>query len=124
MRKFHFDYDAANDDLFVYRKDSKSEGGVEIGRLLLDFNNKDGLVGIEFMDATSLLASSTGLSKKAVSSILRNLRECKVELDVWRNSIVTIRVMFLSEGNEQVLWNFSLPQISEENSPLAKLAVS
>ena len=124
MQKFHFDYDAANDDLFVYRKDSKSEGGVEIGCILLDFNSKDGLVGIEFMDATSFLASSTGLSKKAVGSLLRSLKECRVELDVWRNSIVTIRVAFLSEGNEQVLWNFSLPQISEENSPLAKLAVS
>lgn len=124
MQKFQFDYDSAHDDLFIYRKDSKSEGGVEIGRLMLDFNRKDGLVGIEFTDATEFLSSSTGLPKKSISSIIRNLKECRVELDVWRNAIVTIRVLFLSESKEQVLWNFSVPRISEENSPLGKIAVS
>ena len=122
MQKFQFDYDSAHDDLFIYKKDSKSEGGVEVGRLLLDFNKKDGLVGIEFPDATEFLASSTGLTKKAVRNIIQNLKECKVELDVWRNSIVTIRVLFLSERNEQVLWNFSVPKLSEESSPLAKVS--
>ncbi len=122
MQKFQFDYDSAHDDLFIYKKDSKSEGGVEVGRLLLDFNKKDGLVGIEFPDATGFLASSTGLTKKAVRNIIQNLKECRVELDVWRNSIVTIRVLFLSERNEQVLWNFSVPKLSEESSPLAKVS--
>jgi len=123
MQKFQFDYDSAHDDLFIYKKDSKSEGGVEVGRILLDFNKKDGLVGIEFPDATGFLASSTGLTKKAVRNIIQNLKECKVELDVWRNSIVTIRVLFLSERNGQVLWNFSVPKLSEESS-LAKAAGS
>ncbi len=123
MQKFQFDYDSAHDDLFIYKKDSKSEGGVEVGRILLDFNKKDGLVGIEFPDATGFLASSTGLTKKAVRNIIQNLKECKVELDVWRNSVVTIRVLFLSERNGQVLWNFSVPKLSEESS-LAKAAGS
>ena len=124
MQKFQFDYDSEHDDLFLYRKNSKSEGGVEIGRLLLDFNRKDGLVAIEFMHAIDFLSSSTGLSKKAIRGIIGNLKECRVEVEVWRNAIVTIKVLFLGESREQVLWNFSVPRVSDDSSAMAKMAVS
>ena len=123
MRKFQFDYDPSNDDLFIYRKDSKSEGGVEVGRVLLDFNRKDGLVGIEFMHATDFLASSTRLTKKTIRSMLRSLKECKVGVEVWRNAITTIKVLLVAE-KEQVMWNFSVPRVSEESSVMARMGVS
>lgn len=44
MKKFEFDYDAQNDDLFVYDKETKSTASVEIGDVVLDFGRSKGLV--------------------------------------------------------------------------------
>ena len=38
MKEFKFSYDEGNDDLFVYLDGSKSEGAVEIGDFVFDFN--------------------------------------------------------------------------------------
>ncbi len=122
MKKFQFSYDEDNDGLFLFRKNSKSEGGVELGPVLLDFNSKDGLVGLELMHATEFLASSLRLSKSEVKEILKNLVECKVELKVWRNHIATIQVLFLAENSKEALWNLSVPQMQEARSPASGVA--
>ncbi len=113
MRKFQFSYDGEHDDLFLFRKNSKSEGGVELGPVLLDFNSKEGLVGIELMHVSEFLASSLRIPKKAVKEMLDNLVECRVELNLWRNHITTIQVLFLAKDKREVLWSMSVPQVQK-----------
>ncbi|MBD3361480.1 DUF2283 domain-containing protein [Candidatus Woesearchaeota archaeon] len=52
MKKFNFSYDKENDDLFLYNHNSKSAGSVEVGDIILDFNNKKELVGIQINKAS------------------------------------------------------------------------
>ena len=49
-QEFKFDYDESSDDLFLFSPKSKSKGSVEFGDIVLDFNNKKELVGIELIN--------------------------------------------------------------------------
>ncbi len=40
MQKFNFSYDKENDDLFLFSPKSKSKGSIDLGQIVLDFNNK------------------------------------------------------------------------------------
>ena len=59
MQKFNFSYDKEHDDLFLHRPDSKSKGSVEIGNLILDYNSKKELVGLQIMGASKVLQDLT-----------------------------------------------------------------
>ncbi|MCK4326864.1 MAG: DUF2283 domain-containing protein [Candidatus Diapherotrites archaeon] len=70
MAKSEFSYDAESDDLFLYRKGSKSSGSVELGNIILDFD-KNGVNALQFIEATETLSGIVGLrvTKKMLSSI-------------------------------------------------------
>ncbi|NYZ61058.1 DUF2283 domain-containing protein [Candidatus Micrarchaeota archaeon] len=121
IQKFQFDYDAKYDDLFVYRKDSKSAGGVEIGSVLLDFGKGGDLVAIEIMDAAEFLASSTQPAPIDMKEVLRKLTDCEVDVRVWRNSILMIKMTLFAENKPAAVWNFSVPKL-QERSPVTALA--
>ena len=61
MKNFKFDYDEENDSLFAYLENSKSEGAVEIGDFVFDFDKSGNLVAIEIFNASEIF--STVLSK-------------------------------------------------------------
>lgn len=52
MKKFDFDYDPEGDSLFVYSKGKKSDGAIEMGNFVLDFDSSGNLVGMEFLDVS------------------------------------------------------------------------
>jgi len=70
MAKSEFNYDSENDDLFLYRKGSKTSGSVEFGNIVLDFDKKR-VNAIQFIDASKTLSGIVGsrVSKKVLSSI-------------------------------------------------------
>lgn len=112
MQGFEFSYNQKEDDLFIFKKGGKSAGSVEIGPVILDMDNEGQIVAIEFMNAKEYLSSSTGTDSPGMSFLLENLKECKVDVKIWRNALLTIKVLLLSEEKE-AMWNFSVPRVTE-----------
>ncbi len=119
MQRFEFDYDYENDDLFLYDKDCKSSGSVEIGDVVLDFDKRKGLVGIEITDATSFIRllipqNQFRITKKALS----NLSACKVESRT-RDNFLFIKIILLMSKNLEIPVNLSIPRIGRSSPALS-----
>lgn len=52
MKEFKFDYDEENDSLFIYLDGVESNGAVELGSLIIDFDAHGNLVALEILDAS------------------------------------------------------------------------
>jgi len=65
------DYDKENDDLFVYRKNGKVKGSIDIGDFIVDLSHEGKVIGIEIMNASANIASLTNfkITKNALSNI-------------------------------------------------------
>ena len=109
MKKFNFDYDSENDDLFVYLDDSKSEGAVETGNFVFDFNKKDDLVAIQITEASKVLKA---LLSRLIQ--LSNLRDFKAEVTNFRN-MASIKFT-IQDNNIKETANIMIPRVIE-NSP-------
>lgn len=112
MRRFEFDYDYENDDLFIYDKECKSSGSIEIGDVVLDFHKTKGLVGIEIAEATKFIGSLVSrkqfrISKKALSKLFA----CKVD-SVAKDNFLLIRIMLLMSRDVEIPVNLSIPMIN------------
>ena len=92
---------------------------MEIGPVVIDMDGKGKLIALEFMNANEYLSSSTEMDVASMGLLLENLEECKVDVKVWRNAILTIKLLLLSDQKEAI-WNFSLPQITEA-SPISSV---
>ena len=55
MAEFEFSYDLENDSLFLFKKEGKSKGSIELGDLIFDFDYKLRLAGVQILNATSLI---------------------------------------------------------------------
>jgi len=93
MKEFEFSYDRDNDDLFIFRRDSKSKGSVELGNLILDFDYKKNLVGIEIINATEYLSEVLNLSRERVREILCTLKKCNVRTKLYGNAILILIIL-------------------------------
>lgn len=118
MREFKFDYDYENDDLFLYNKNCKSSASVEIGDMVLDFDKRKGLVGIEIMKAShflkALISENVRMSKKSLS----NMFSCKVDAMVQDNFLFIKMILFMDQGLE-VPVNLSVPRITNSSPALS-----
>ncbi len=117
MQKFNFSYDKEYDDLFLYSPTSKSKGSIELGSLILDYNRKKELVGIQIMDASAFLHELINERKEAILDLLRDLKECKAEIRS-RNNLLIIK-MFLFSKTRELSPVISVPVISESSPSLA-----
>lgn len=110
MRKFEYKYYRENDDLFLYRPDSKSKGSIEWGRkIVLDFDRHGELVGIEILDASETLADL--VQNKLAKIVLENLRGCRVE--VRERAGLTIIRIFLIGVKEEAPTTITVPSLAE-----------
>lgn len=116
MRKVNFSYDKENDDLFLSIPKSKSKGSVELGDLILDFNNKKELVGIQIMNASKFVNDLIN-EKSNVKSILSTLKECKLEVKVKQNLLI-IKIFLVSKIKE-IAPVLSVPNIKSSSPALA-----
>lgn len=100
MHKLKFDYDRKYDDLFMHITGAKSDESVVFGDLVLDFDKKKNLVGIEFTNASRFVSSIT-FSKDvaAVKALLSGLRECSMEM-IQEKGILIIRIRLASKDAE------------------------
>lgn len=112
MKQFNFHYDSENDDLFVYLKGTRSDGAVEAGNFILDFNKKEELVAIEIAEASQVM-------KAVLSRIieLSSIKEFKAEMTKFRN-IASIRFSITDKSGQETA-NILIPRIMR-NSPTLK----
>ena len=112
MEKFNFDYDAGNDDLFVYLDGSKSEGAVEIGDFVFDFNKDKNLIAIQILTASEILSK---LLSKIIS--LAQIKNIKADIINFRNmEAINLEVEF--EGGKEKI-PIIIPRV-KEGSPVLR----
>ena len=117
MKKFKFSYDKENDDLFLFNPKSKSKGSVELGNIILDYNNKKEFVGIQIMNASKLIKDITNEKIKDIRDVLNNLKNSKVDAKI-KNNLLTVKIYLYSESKE-VSPIISVPSILESSPALA-----
>jgi uncharacterized protein YuzE len=118
MQKFNFSYDKENDDLFIFNPKSKSRGSVELGNIILDFNAKKELVGIQIMDASNIIADIINeKSYSLVKKLLSNLKSCRVDIKPKGNFLI-VKIFLMSKVKE-ISPVLPLPSIKETSPALA-----
>lgn len=118
MQKFNFSYDKENDDLLLYNPEAKSKGSVEIGDLILDYNSKKELVGLQMIHASTIIKDM--LSKEdaaSVRDVLNNLEECNIEIKQ-KNNLLIIKI-YLNSKVKEIAPVISVPSIQESSPALA-----
>lgn len=89
IKKFKFDYDQENDDLFIYDPKSKSRASIEMDDMVVDYNNKKQISAIELLNASRFF-NQIGYSLDEEN--LNNIKECKLEI-IPQNNFLMIRLM-------------------------------
>jgi len=112
MKEFKFDYDAENDDLFIYLDGAKSEGGVEMGNFVVDFDENENFVGLEILDASEVFSK---LLSKFIE--LTKIKELKAEASNFRN-MASIKLSITTDSQSETA-NILIPRIIEESPALS-----
>ncbi len=112
MKKFNFDYDEENDDLFVYSERKKSSGSVELGNFILDFDENGDLTAMEILDASEVLS-------KILSKIVEisKIKEIKIEIINFRNIDAITFSMYINNKEEKA--NILIPHIRHKSHVLS-----
>ena len=120
MVKFKIDYDKESDNLFLFRQE-KSKGSIEIGNLILDFDSKGKLAGIEFLNATKFLKDSVAEDVKTFISkeFLSNIVKCEIE-SKQKNNFLFIKIILVGKKIE-VSCPINTPLIKETSPALASV---
>ena len=111
MEKFNFDYDSESDDLFVYLEGKKSEGAIELGNFILDFDNDGNLVAMQILNVSEVLSK---LLSKMIE--LSALKEIKMEIINFRN-MEAIKFS-ISDNKTEERANILIPHIKEKSPVL------
>lgn len=112
MKDFKFSYDEDNDDLFVYLSNAKSEGSVEIGNFILDFDKKENLVAIQILEASKVL-------KKLMSKIMEisKIKQFRADIINFRNMAMIKMEIISDSGKEPAM--IAIPRIKRESPALS-----
>jgi uncharacterized protein YuzE len=82
-----FDYDSSNDILFFKVKERNYEKSIELGDLVIDFDDEEFVVGLQIFNASIFM----GLPKK----VLINLKGFHLQSQIL-NQILTLRLTFVT----------------------------
>jgi uncharacterized protein YuzE len=119
IRNFKFDYDSDNDSLFLYDPRSKSKASIEMDDIIIDFNAKKEVSGIELLKATDFfkdLSDEFVLSKEMLSDI----QECKIDL-IAKNNFFVIKFLLLFRSQKQLMTPILVPMMSEPSPALMEV---
>jgi len=118
LRKFKFDYDPDNDSLFLYDPKSKSKASVELDDLIIDYNSRKEITGIEMLNASAFL-KDVGCNGFAVTrEALRELKGCKVDI-MPRSSFFVVKLILLFKPNRQFAAPVIVPSVKAPSPALA-----
>lgn len=112
MENFKFDYDEENDSLFVYLEGAKSNGAVELGDFVFDFDKKGNLVAMEIFNVSEVL-------KTVLSNMieLAKIKEFRVEIFNFRNNRTSIR-FYVDDGTNGEYASVIIPRVTEKSPVL------
>lgn len=114
IRKFKFDYDKENDDLFMYDPKSRSNRSIELDDLIIDYNSKMQISAIELLNASSFF---TDLGNAVGKSKLLEIANCKVDI-IPKSSFFLLKFILTFKSKEQLTTPLIIPSITEP-SPAA-----
>jgi uncharacterized protein YuzE len=118
LRKFSFDYDPENDSLFLYDAKSKSKASIELGDVIIDFNSKKEMSGIELLEASKFFSGieieGTDVDKK----LLNEIQDCMIEV-MPKGKFLMIKMVLLFGLNRQLATPVLVPMITEPSPALA-----
>ncbi|MBI4146633.1 DUF2283 domain-containing protein [Candidatus Woesearchaeota archaeon] len=110
LRKVTADYDDDSDSLSIQLSGRKSSFSIDNGELIVDFDSKKEVVGVEFLNASRILSI---ISKKDITrEALNNIKKCDLISKRAGNTLVIAIVIELPEG-EVIENSITLPLISE-----------
>jgi len=108
MKKYKFDYDKDNDDLFIFEDGKKSAGAVEVGNFVIDLDEDENFVGLEITDAYEVLSK---LFSKMVE--LSKITDLSVDAINFRN-MASLKLKITVGSNTETA-NIILPSIKNKN---------
>jgi len=111
MIEFKINYDSENDDLFVYLEGARSEGAVEAGNFIFDFDEKGNLVAMEILEANKVLKS---FLSKIIE--LSKIKEFKAEATNYRN-MSSVKFSLSDDTNTETA-NILIPRIVDSSPAL------
>jgi len=118
LRNFNFDYDPENDSLFLYDPNSKSNSSIELGDLIIDFNNQKQVSGIELLNASDFF-KDLDLDDVAIDkNTLKGLKECKINI-ITKNNNILIKFIFIFKHKKKLTTSTLVPAITEPSPALA-----
>ena len=117
IKKFAFDYDSENDNLFLYNPKSKSKASIELDDIVIDFNSKKQLSAIEISNATKILTSLLKEKTRINKIMLKDIKDCKIEIIKQNNNFI-IR-LFITLKSKQIFTPLIIPTITESKPSLA-----
>ncbi len=109
-----FSYDPSIDDLFMYNPNSKSKGSIEIGDIILDFNTKKELVGMQILNASKFVEDL--VDKNKVKDFFLTLKECSFEVKSQKNWLL-IKLKLISKSLE-IMPTITLPKITNSSQAI------
>ncbi len=117
IKKFAFDYDPENDNLFIYNPKSKSKASIELDDIVLDFNSKKQLSAIEITNATKILTSLIKEKTPIDKDMLKEIKDCKIEI-IKQNNHIIIRILIILQSG-QIFTPLIIPIITESSPSIA-----
>ncbi len=117
MQKFNFSYDTEEDDLFLFNQNSKSKGSAVIGNVVLDYDCKKQIVGMQLMNASEIITEITNGELLNIKQILEKLTDAKLDIKL-KNKMLIIKI-YLIGNKEELAPLISIPLIRENDAELA-----
>jgi len=111
MKEFKMDYDKENDDLLMYLDGTESFGGVELGDLIVDFDKKGNLVGMEILNASVFFS-------KAISNLIEITKIKTVEIEIVNFRNMSALQMKINMPNQTYRYTVLIPRISQSSPAL------
>tara|TARA_Y100000310_G_scaffold289971_1_gene316796 strand:+ start:2968 stop:3330 length:363 start_codon:yes stop_codon:yes gene_type:complete len=118
IRKFKFDYDFENDDLFLYDPNSKSKASIEIDDLIIDYNKNKEVSGIELLNASSFFKVLSSADFLVDKEILKSIQDCKVEI-IPKSNFFMIKFILSFKSKKTITTPVIVPIINESSPSLA-----
>ncbi len=103
----YLSYDENIDHLTIYKSDEKIISNIDTGLVILSFNRKKEIVGMEFMGANK--------NFKIPLDVLKNLKDCNVEIRYNPNRKFIIISVVLKYQEKQTPFTFSSKMDLGEN---------
>jgi len=111
MKKFKFDYDYHNDNLFLYDSRLKSKASVELDDFVIDFSKEKKISGIEMLNASKLFRE-LDIPQKISKSSLKTIKNCMVGV-VSKNNFLLIKMLLEFDKKKKISAPLIIPKIQK-----------